>query len=193
MPSQGKYNLGSKTEDTYDFAVPSGAKCLLRRMSLNDLIAAGVLDSMDQLTALVKELHLDRVAGKPASKQEDAEINSSVLDLLRDKGKLAKLLAVADPIACLAVVDPLVWPEPDASKNEERKPDRIYTSDIDVIDRFAIMSEAISHIQSAMAAMTPFREGSAEAVAVMAAGKDLSRKTKQPSKRQRRDSGILPG
>lgn len=192
MPSP-QYSLGKKKE-TYEHTVPSGEVCLLKKLGLNDLIAGGVLDSFDELTAMVKEMHLDRVAGKP---NQESVTDEATLTILQDPIKRRNLLTVADSVTVLAVVDPQVWPVPDPkaanASDRERKSDRLYVDDVDMLDKFSIMSQSIVGIQESMAAMKPFRPGSEPNLADVAAGKNLPHKAKQAAKGKKRRNGVLPG
>lgn len=64
MPAKAKkYTLGT-AEQLFDLECPSGQTCQVRRPGPQGLIDAGLLDSLDTLTGLIKTEHLDRVDGK---------------------------------------------------------------------------------------------------------------------------------
>lgn len=102
-PRKKNYNLGGG-ERLFDIEVPSGALCQARRPGIPGLVKIGVLDSLDQLTTIVKQEHLDQA-------QSGGKINLSKEDLASfgaDSKRLAESLAVIDKVVCAIVVQPRV-------------------------------------------------------------------------------------
>lgn len=91
-----------------DITVPSGQLCLARRPGVQGLVAAGVLDHIDSLTALVDEKHIKRAQGKQV-------VDIDVKALAKDPKKLIEVLEVVDKIVCHVVLKPGIKPSPKCS------------------------------------------------------------------------------
>jgi hypothetical protein len=128
MPPKGKkYGLGHKK--SFELDLPSGETCLVRRTGIDGLISAGVLDSLDSLTGMVKELHLDRVAGhKPKTGEPDEQ--ETLLALIKDKERWNSLMDLVNAVCAYAVVEPAVSLPPEPGK--PRDPEMLYTDQVDL-------------------------------------------------------------
>lgn len=131
MPSQ--YSLGSNAP--IEFPLPSLVDpgnpnsvhniCLVRRLSPQALLGAGILDHLDGLTAIVQKQHLsgkgngskvaavqsaaaNRKRGKAASADEEAEGVAALQEFLANKGDLNQVFGLMDRLVELAVVEPKV-------------------------------------------------------------------------------------
>jgi hypothetical protein len=93
-------------EHLTDLEMPSGQLAQVRRPGITGLIKAGLLDSLDSLTALVKTEHIDRVEkGKPTTPEITAE---DIRALAQDKDKLIETLDLMDRVVEYVVVQPVV-------------------------------------------------------------------------------------
>jgi len=188
MPS---YGLGLE-EEAYDFELPSGNVCRMKDANLQALVRGGVVDSVDQLTSLVQTEHVDRVKkGKKARHAQPAPGTGSlaglaveqrlVLEIMKDKKRWAVLEGVINAVVVECVVEPKVLPVPEAemavAHGEYVRPaaghNKAYVDNVSLMDRFAIFTRAMTPILTGQAAMTPFREGSGEDVAVVGDGEDV--------------------
>ncbi len=135
-----KYGFG-KIKDSTDLTLPSHEDpddpksphnvCRVKRPGVQGLIAAGVLDSFDSLTALVQSEHIDRVNGVQEKRQAERAL------LMEDKESLVKALEMVDRVVTYVVVEPKLTMPP---KNEsERDPDVTYTDEVDLDDRMFIL------------------------------------------------------
>ncbi len=93
-------------EHLIDLEMPSGQMAQVRRPGVAGLIKAGLLDSLDSLTALVKTEHMDRVKkGAPTT----AEITKEdIASLSKDKDRLISALELMDKVVEYVVVQPHV-------------------------------------------------------------------------------------
>jgi hypothetical protein len=80
-----------------EFTAPSGTTCLVRRVGLNGLITAGILESMDSLTAIVDQEVIPAAEGKP-------KVNVNAV--LKDAKKFQDMIDMLDKITVYAVVEP---------------------------------------------------------------------------------------
>lgn len=116
-----------------DLTMPSGQIILAKRPGISGLIKAGVLYDVDQLSAIVSEKHLIRVADKPI------QVNGK--SVMKDKKAMEGILHVMDKIVSYVVVKPHVEMAP--NDVTLRKNGVIYTDTIDMEDRLFIMQYAI--------------------------------------------------
>jgi hypothetical protein len=159
MPAQTgktKKKYGTKSwgkEFLVDLEVPSGELCQVRRPGIAGLIAAGLLDSMDTLTALVQTEHVDRVEKGSASTLNKEEIGA----LLKDKDKLLSALALMDNVVAYVVNQPHVeLPEVEEGedgnrvkrpiRDEERHPEIVYTDMIEMVDKVYIFQYVVGGV-----------------------------------------------
>lgn len=114
------------------FTCPSGQKCRLRPVQLEALMMEGILDQVTRLEGLAQEL-VARAQGLPPEKQE-----------MPSREDFGQLLKVVNAIVPLAVADPEVFPE---DFKGEIPPGGVTVADIDIMDRIAILNEALSGLQ----------------------------------------------
>lgn len=182
MPSNSQYSLGT-TSAAFDFDVPSGATCRMKFVDIQDLIAAGVVDSVDQLTALVQTEHVDRVKkGKksrnlaPAPGAAGASTLSGlapearqVLEIMRDKSRWHKLETLVNSVVVQCVIAPHVLPIPEQELSGGGVPEgyqrpeagtgKLYVDEVALVDRLAVFAEAMKPLLQGQATMQPFRQG----------------------------------
>lgn len=182
MPS---YSLGL-TGQSFDFNLPSGNTCRMNHADLPKLIAAGVVDSIDQLTSLVQTEHVDRVKkGKknrhvqppPGAMPEQARV---ALELMRDPKRWGTLEGVVNAVVVQCVEEPRVLPA--LAPGTERSPQdaaalmagtAFAVDNVSLIDRMAIFAEAMAPILQGQEAMKPFRDGGEAGLAGVADVEDV--------------------
>lgn len=157
------YGLGL-TNKSFELELPSGSVCLANRPGAQGLIKAGLLDSMDQLTALVQTEHID--SNDPRQMSEAVKVLSS------DLGKMAEGLEMVDRCIAFVVQEPKVWlderilgadGEPRSGTDGkplyyERSEDRIYADMVDLEDKMFIFNWALG----GTADLKSFREESSK-------------------------------
>lgn len=177
MPGKKKtnYTLGRNSAKAgIDLVLPSGDTCLARRPGVQGLIAAGVLDNFDELTAIVQTVHIapNSIAGR--APVTPAQVKSAGEALLADKEKLANVLWMVDRLVVFVVMEPAVWidyqmkDEPDEEWAERQRKaaedDAIAVRDIDLDDKMFLVDWAVGGTSE----LTSFREGSKKLVGDMA-------------------------
>jgi hypothetical protein len=154
---------------TYDFKVPSGQTCLLRRPKIEDLLAVGMLDNIDQLT---------QIASKNISKTETGkEESATVPEEMRDPKTLGTIFGAVEKIVQYVVVRPRILDDPNCAScgremewhftpeanHEFEFPDpgdAVYQSWVDLSDKIAIITEVTGPINQ----LAPFPREQAEGV-----------------------------
>ncbi len=171
MPSNSKKST-APSEDKYaaqqwggsafiELEVPSGQLCLVRRPGVEGLINAGVLQSLDSLSAIVYTEHVEKNNGKRPPKQRD------IKDIVSDEAAMISLIHTLDKITCYVVVKPEVQMTPNDITN--RKDGVVYADMIDIGDKMFIMNFAIGGTRD----LERFREEYNESLASLELGKNL--------------------
>jgi hypothetical protein len=192
MPS---YGLGTTEQEAFDFDLPSGNTCQMKHADLVSLIAAGAVDSIDQLTAMVQTEHVDRVKkgkktrhlspqGAPALVPGAEALGPlppearQALELMKDKKRWSKIEELVDAVVVQCVLQPKVLPTPVGARHVVDG--TVYVDQVSAIDKFAIFSEAMRPIMVGQAAMAPFRAEPAAPVAGVGHDEDV-RQPAEPS------------
>lgn len=140
-----KYALTSwGGEYAEDLEVPSGQLCRVRRPGAQGLLEAGVLHSLDTLTAIVDQKHVKRVKGRGPNSQENIEIDAD--GLAKDPESLINVLHLVDRVVTYCVLEPKVEMTPDDVTN--RKQGVVYCDTIDLEDRMFIFNFAVGGTRS---------------------------------------------
>ena len=134
------YAVTSWGSDGYDFTTPSGQRCRLRNLPLEELAAQGILDRITRLPGLVDDL-VQAAEGAPPTKVAES-LKPETIELLNE---------VVNKLVPIVVMKPEVWAIPDPADEDEdareRKAGRIYVDSIDFIDRVAIMNRAVGGLK----------------------------------------------
>lgn len=161
----------------HDLDLPSGERCQVKRPGVQGLIKAGVLQSMDALTAIVQTEVIPRAEGKPVTAAET---------IMKDPAKFTEMLETVDKIVLHVVTQPkllsdkvAVMDEDDIQvidadgkplfrdiTDEERDPEAVYIDYVDLMDRMYIMNFAVG----GSADLVDFREKAQNAVGGVPAG-----------------------
>lgn len=162
------YTLG-KASDLHDLTLPSGATCQARRPGVQGLIAAGLLDNFDELTALVQTEHIGPNSLKgiaAASKVTPDDVAHVAKILNEDKGKIHTAFLLVDRLAAYVVTEPKVWvdyqfkdeaEEKFAERAKKAKEDgAIPVRAIDLDDKMFLLQWAVGGTSD----LNAFREGS---------------------------------
>lgn len=145
----------------HDVETPSGQLCQCKKPGVRALIAAGLIEDLDLLTATVESEHIQRVKGKPPT---------NVNKILQDPKQLDRVFDIADRITAHVVVQPQVELPP--TNVADRKPNVIYTDMIDDADKMYIMQWAMGGQQD----LAKFREELRGNAGTLGAGADVQAK-----------------
>ena len=118
----------------YDFTTPSGQRCRLRKLPIEQLATTGILDQITRLPGLTAEL-VAKSSGMPPTPT----------DVMPDTETVKSVIEVVNQLVPIAVVRPEILPVP--AEGEERLEGRIYVDSIELMDRVAIMNRVISPLQ----------------------------------------------
>lgn len=165
-----KYTMGRRNEGgLVDLTLPSGDTCQAKRVGPAEMIRIGILDSFDELTALVQEEHIapKTTAGQiaAAKRVEPAEAQAAVQALIRDKDKLAASFHLVDRMVVGVVAQPPVWIDYQTKDETEAEfadraakaeaDEAVAVRDIDLEDKMFIVNWAMGGSRD----LKSFREG----------------------------------
>ncbi|QPX61871.1 tail assembly chaperone [Microbacterium phage DannyDe] len=148
-------NFGSSWKKPLtDLDLPSGERCQVKRPGVQGLIKAGVLHSLDSLTAIVQTETIPKAEGKPVTDVEK---------IANDPVKFGQMMDMVDKIVVHVVTQPNVLPavrpvlddnkQPKTNRDgdpitelipdEDRDPEAVYVDYIDSVDKMFIMNFAV--------------------------------------------------
>jgi hypothetical protein len=139
-PDANPYAITAWGTDLYDFVVPSGQRCQLRRLRPEKLLGTGLLDKMTRLPGFADEQIRKAEGQPPVQAMPTGEQLEQVMEVLNE------LLPVVVVQPHLSVLEP----------GADREPDRVYVDDVDLFDAIAIMNR----VTSGVAKLDNFREES---------------------------------
>lgn len=133
---QDPYAVTTWGESEYDFRVPSGQLCRMKKLRPEELVGTDLLNRMARLPGLVEE-QVRQAEGKPP------------VPAVPEKEDLLAVIEVLDELLPRVVVKPVLHSVPKADETgavPARVPGRIYTDDIELADRVAIMERATAGV-----------------------------------------------
>jgi len=155
----------AQADVTWTIPLPSGQVVRVKKVGVMDLLTAGIVQNFDSLTSLVVEEPIadakKQLAGrKPktptkaeqeaAEKAEEARLMKVVL---ANPETIETMSAIADRVGVLACVEPQValhYNPEDKDRTpipaDKRVPGKIYTDQIDFMDKVTIMSETVEDV-----------------------------------------------
>jgi hypothetical protein len=152
---------GKKATDEFDINLPSGTRCRARKLSMEDAMSLGLLESLDMFTtALMKPILEDAEKGKAPEDGNQKELLKS----LSDPEKRAKFFGTVNRIVQHTVVKPKVVLQTDAEGNVGEG--EVFAGDIPFTDKMFIFNAVFGNEGNAIAT---FRAGQADDVATVAA------------------------
>lgn len=162
--SKPTYGIGLANKPM-ELDLPSGNTCLAIRPGAQGLIKEGLLDSLDQLTALVQKEHID-------SKDPRKGLQSAVNAMAANPKDLMEGLEMVDKVIAFVVKEPKVWMdeyEKDGVTLKPRKPDRLYADGVDLEDKMFIFQWTVG----GTADLARFREESNQLMGNIPAQQDV--------------------
>lgn len=176
------WGSNSPTGASEELTLPSGQTCRARRVGMEGLIAAGVLSEFDSLSSIVGSKHIRKVRGAK-SKADTEEINTAAL--MKDGKALGSMLAMVDKCLPIILESPAVACANDESGNviplEDREPGRIYTDQIDMVDKFELFQWSVGTTSD----LEPFRGPAATDVAGVVNGAGVQKPAKRAARGKR--------
>ena len=164
MPAQYEVPAAWGASPYTDMDLPSGGRIQAKRLGLEDIIAAGLIEEFDALTPTVEEKVVgpakgkkpqDRKAKKP-TKAEQAKANAeSGLNFFKDKNTANTLLRVLALMLPQVVIQPKIYPHMEQVGNDwqvippsERIEGLVYVDSIPLEDQMHIFSWAMSGLDT---------------------------------------------
>lgn len=132
VDEEGSRNVWKrKKSGDEDFTCPSGQTCRLRPLQLEKLMMEGILDQVTRLEGLAQAL-INQAEGQPPEKQH-----------MPTREEFAQLLDAINSIVPMAVAEPRVY----ADDDKDAPDDALRVSDIELMDRVAIMEKALGGLK----------------------------------------------
>lgn len=165
-----------------ELTLPSGQTCRARKIGMEGLLQAGLINEADSLTSLVDKKHIRKVKGANG-KADGEELDSQ--SLVKDPKALGSLIEMAERALPLIVVSPRVTSAKDEQgvliPIEDRDPSLVYTDQIDMLDKFELFGWAMGD----MAGLENFRGKQPTGhVAGVVDGPRVQNKAKRPARRR---------
>lgn len=204
MPSKDNsvYAPSAWLSRDFEFELPSGDKCLLRKIDPMSLIETGMLDKLDFATNVVMGTHVknasmsnverikrERAKREAKAKGEDPDKAVSRVDdeealksLRENPEQLSGFRDVMDNMLLLGVVAPKMTLAPE--NDDDRVDGVFYTDTVPFNDKLAIFNKLMAGVK----VVEQFREGSEEAVGDVAPEPGVRPATKRPARAPRKRS-----
>lgn len=151
-------------DNSFDFILPSGQTCRLKKLSMETIAEMGLMDDLDTFTGAVLPTPPSKKAkGKGAKVLTEEEQNGEVMkSMLKNKEAFLKMLATVNRVVIGCVLEPQVLPEPAAG--EDRDEELVYIDDIDFEDKMLIFAEVFD----GMSKFESFRARQSDVMGTMA-------------------------
>jgi len=165
-----------------NITLPSGQTCDARKIGMEGLIVAGVMEEADSLSVLVDTKHLRKVRGAKG-RVDGTEIDPGAL--MRDGKALAGMTSMVDKCLPLIVADPPVSYHLDGDglpiPVNQRKAGQVYTDQIDMLDKFELFTWSVGSLGD----LESFRKQTAPDVAGVGDGQAVPRPSKRAARTRR--------
>lgn len=158
-----KWRAGSKKKRLQEVECPSGERCLIRALDIQDIINAGLLSDLDLFSKKLFPKKLDE-AGRPVEVEAESDEDDSIWVILADENKREFFFGLMEKLIVLGVTDPVVRPA-----GTELEDDEISADWIELNDRlflFNVLMEPINQIAT-------FRGGQGSGVETVATSEVL--------------------
>lgn len=170
-----KYSPSTWRNDTTEVQLPSGQFCLVQKISLQRMMAEGIIDDFDSLTGIVNQQHIGpkSKAKKPMDRQPKKEPDLTpeqlAAKILGDSEQLTRVLKMMDQVVMSVVVAPPVLPAPEAGEARSEDPNVAYIDWVDEADKAYLFNWAMGGIKD----LERFRQELSELGDGVGADKDL--------------------
>jgi hypothetical protein len=143
LTSTDPYAVTTWGSTEYDFRTPSGQMCRMKKLKPEELLTSDLLDRISRLPGFADE-EIRKAEGKPPT------------DKMPSKQDMAHVIETLDELIPMVVVKPTVLRVGLVDPEEGRVPGAVYTDDIELADRIAIMERAMNGVKK----LDSFREES---------------------------------
>lgn len=152
-----------KSDDGFDFTLPSGQVCLIKKLRMETIAELGLMNDLDSFTGAIIPEPSKKAKGKGAKVLTEAEQERETMKaMLKDKESFNRMLVTVNKVVVACVLEPKVHeaPAPDGERDE----DLVYTDDIEFEDKMLIFQEVFE----GMSSFESFRKGQGDVVGTMA-------------------------
>lgn len=120
--------------NNFELTTPSGQTCLCRDLPLEELMEAGLLDTINGLSGIVDLEVLPQAQGQPPA--------VDMAKVMQNGEALLSVLALVNTIVCMGVVAPEIHPIVDGEGNRVKKESGlVYVDSIPAPDRMFLFNE----------------------------------------------------
>lgn len=198
MPSKdlSQYAPSNWTDNTYEFEIPSGGKCLLRKLDPLVLVEHGLMDKLDFATSVVMNTHaknanlspVERVKRDRAKREAKAKgldpdavvaeamDKSTMQAIMKSAENSAAFREVMDQLLVLGVAAPTMHLPPE--NEDDRDEAWFYTDSVPFNDKMAVFNKLMEGVRG----VEQFREGSEETVGDVAPKPSVRKPTQRASR-----------
>lgn len=150
---------GHSSVVTRDLVLPSGQRCLIKQLEMQDVLRLDIMDVIDTFTgSLLSSSEKKRKKGKVEEEGAD------VVRLLADPENFTKMNDAVNKIVVASVLKPQIHPIYPNDQTWFRKDGLIYVDSIAFNDRMEIFNASFESLGD----MTPFRDEQASGLGAMA-------------------------
>lgn len=136
-PPQDPYAPTAWGQYDEEFRVPSGQKCRVRKLDINDMLTSSFIDELSTLEGVVDK-HVRRGQGQPPI--------ADPVKLLQDKRTSRQMAGLVSQVVCLVVTAPKVEMPPESWG--DRLEGVVYADTISFQDKIAIFEKAMGEVRS---------------------------------------------
>jgi hypothetical protein len=198
MPSKdmSQYAPAQWTDNTYEFEIPSGGKCLLRKLDPLVLVEHGLMDKLDFATSVVMNTHaknanltpVERVKRDRAKREAKAKglDPDAVVTEAMDQATMQSIMTsaensaafrhVMDQLLVLGVAAPTMHLPPE--NDDERDDAWFYVDSVPFNDKMAVFNKLMEGVRG----VEQFREGPEETVGDVAPKPSVRKSTQRTSR-----------
>jgi hypothetical protein len=120
--------------------VPSGQKCRVVPLSLQELVFDGIIDDVDAVSKLVDS---ELIAPKTSTRAKKTAAQVG-MDFLKDPNA-RKAFEIMDKVLVAVIVAPKIYTNP--AEGEEPDPSKIYIRNVDLRDKIAIFERVMTGVE----------------------------------------------
>lgn len=201
MPStdENQYAPAAWVSSTYEFDLPSGGKCLLRKVDPLELGEHGLMDKLDFATTVVMNVHaknanlsnVDRIKRDRARREakakgldpktvDEGDDQAAMLEIVKSAENSKAFREVMAQLIVLAVAAPKMHLAPE--NEDEKVKGQFYTDAVPFEDKMAIFNQVMKGVRS----VEQFHEGSEETVGTVASEPSVRKPAQRPRASRKR-------
>ena len=140
-----------------DLELPSGHKCQVRDLKMEDILALGIVNDLDDFGANLLPKQPNRTTRRKQTEAqkkaaEEAEIKH-IMGAMSDDSRFGQIRGVLDKVVVATVIQPALHHVPE--EGQEREPGKVYVDYVDFLDKLTIFTDVFK----GMGEMADFREG----------------------------------